>query len=301
MTDIFVVRFKFLSYPPSPLLVSSWLGKGERGMVLYKYLSGLTFRHIQHFQHWRGFQPSSIQHFAVTDPTFCCQDWDSPPKPKGAAATSQSSCSHRLKSGQHSQNFPMPKNRQPSPAAIAQAKQQISHVPGAAVALMGRGFDGSVESAEEVSALALTLEAKPALTQAEIEHRLSTQMITLDAMFYELAVRANGTAQLKPKVALVDLALKVQQSSRKAGLALNTIRNPRQPTQFIKNYVDRQLNQMITTPLPQTETHIPLPQSDRPNVEVLDTRATSSPTRADSNYGSRGNSPQGQRQRTARL
>lgn len=171
----------------------------------------------------------------------------------------------------------MPKQRLPSPASIAHAKQQISHVPNTAIALLGRGFDGSMEDAEQISALALTIESTPALTQAQIEHRLSTQMILLDASFCDCLTRANGTGQLKQKLALIDMAVRVQASSRKTALALDTIRNPKKPTQFIKNYVDRQLNQMVATPSP-----IPLPQDDRPNVEILDSRTATSAARQDS-------------------
>lgn len=171
----------------------------------------------------------------------------------------------------------MPKKRLPSPESIALAKDQMNPSANAALAMLGEPFDGSPEMGEEFAAFAIALQDKPTLSQADIENRLSLQMVALDKTFYNILALSNGAGKLKERLALLEVALKFQQSSRKAALALDTIRNPKKPTQFIKNYVDKQLNNLAPQSTPLT-----LPQDDRPHVEALDSRTTTSTTREDS-------------------
>jgi hypothetical protein len=174
----------------------------------------------------------------------------------------------------------MPKKRLPSPAAIAQAKDQLTPAANCALAMLGEPFDGSVEMGEEFAAIAIVLQDKPTLSQADIENRLTLQMTALDKTFYNLLTMSNGAGKLKERLALLEVALKFQQSSRKAGLALDTIRNPKKPTQFIKNYVDKQLNN-LAAPSPQAPPN-QLTQDDRPHVTILDSRAAGTAAREDS-------------------
>jgi hypothetical protein len=54
--------------------------------------------------------------------------------------------------------------------------------------------------------------------------------------------------------ALAKLGLKAQDQSRKTILALHELRNPKKPTQFIKTYVDKQLN-TLKAEIPQPNQH----------------------------------------------
>jgi hypothetical protein len=159
--------------------------------------------------------------------------------------------------------------KRPSPEAIEQASVDIAPTVGAAVAMAG-SYDGSPQWAEKVAALSEIL-ARPALTQQQIEHRLSTHIVTMDELFYRLLTSAHDAPGADAKLATIETALKVQSATRKTATALDGIRNPKKPSQFIKNYVDKQLNQMVPTgqtPITQIK------EGDRPNVEILDSRAT---------------------------
>jgi hypothetical protein len=158
--------------------------------------------------------------------------------------------------------------KRPSPEAIEQASVDIAPTVGAAVAMAGI-YDGTTQWAEKVAALAEIL-ARPALTQQQIEHRLSTHIITLDELFYRLLTAAHDAPGADAKVATIETALKVQSATRKTATALDGIRNPKK-SQFVKNYIDKQLNQMA--PSGQTSP-TQLKEGDRPNVEILDTRTT---------------------------
>jgi len=163
--------------------------------------------------------------------------------------------------------------KQPSSKAIEQARLETSQVAGAAVALAGH-YDGTTAWGEKVSALSTVL-AQPALTQQQIEHRLSTQIVTLDELFYRLLTGVHSSPGAAAQMATIETALKVQAATRKTATALDGIRNPKKPSQFIKNYVDKQLNQLGSpTQSPSTQ----LKEGDRPNVEILDSRATGTTT-----------------------
>jgi hypothetical protein len=84
-----------------------------------------------------------------------------------------------------------------------------------------------------------------------LEEMLLSQAISLNAFGADLLMKSGGFIQeglvvkfpeLTEKLA--QLGLKAQDSSRKAIMALHELRNPKKPTQFIKNYVNQQLNQL---------------------------------------------------------
>lgn len=87
---------------------------------------------------------------------------------------------------------------------------------------------------------------------ARLEQILFAQSLVLNAAFDNFLRRANActsNAALmshNPEIFanFAALALKCQDQSRKTLLALSEIKNPKKPTQFIKNYVDKQLNQL---------------------------------------------------------
>jgi len=84
-----------------------------------------------------------------------------------------------------------------------------------------------------------------------LEEMLLGQAISLNAFGADALMKASGFIgegmvvkfpELTEKLA--QLGLKAQDSSRKAIMALHELRNPKKPTQFIKNYVNQQLNQL---------------------------------------------------------
>jgi hypothetical protein len=84
-----------------------------------------------------------------------------------------------------------------------------------------------------------------------LEEMLLSQAISLNAFGADLLMKASGFIQegvaLKfPEFTqtLVQMGMKAQDSSRKAIMALHELRNPKKPTQFIKNYINQQLNQL---------------------------------------------------------
>jgi hypothetical protein len=84
-----------------------------------------------------------------------------------------------------------------------------------------------------------------------IEEMLLSQAIALNAFGSDCLMKASGVIKdgmvaKFPELTqtLAQLGLKAQDQSRKAILALNELRNPKKPSQFIKTYVNQQLNQL---------------------------------------------------------
>jgi hypothetical protein len=84
-----------------------------------------------------------------------------------------------------------------------------------------------------------------------LEEMLLSQAIALNAFGSDCLIKAGGF--LKEGLAVkfpeftqtvAQLGLKAQDQSRKAILALNELRNPKKPSQFIRSYVHQQLNQL---------------------------------------------------------
>jgi hypothetical protein len=84
-----------------------------------------------------------------------------------------------------------------------------------------------------------------------LEEMLLSQAIALNAFGADLLMKAGGFIQEGMVVkfpeltqSLAQLGLKAQDQSRKTILALHELRNPKKPSQFIKTYVNQQLNQL---------------------------------------------------------
>lgn len=84
-----------------------------------------------------------------------------------------------------------------------------------------------------------------------LEEMLLSQAIALNAFGADLLMKAGGFIEQGMVVkfpeltqTLAQLGLKAQGESRKAIMALHELRNPKKPAQFIKNYVNQQLNQL---------------------------------------------------------
>lgn len=86
---------------------------------------------------------------------------------------------------------------------------------------------------------------------SHLEEMLLAQAASLNAFAADCLMKASGflTEGMVVKfpeltASLAQMGLKAQDQSRKAILALNELRNPKKPSQFIKNYVHQQLNQV---------------------------------------------------------
>jgi hypothetical protein len=84
-----------------------------------------------------------------------------------------------------------------------------------------------------------------------LEEMLLSQAIALNVFSADCLMKASGfigegLAVKFPELtqSLAQLGLRAQDQSRKTILALNELRNPKKPSQFIKNYVNQQLNQV---------------------------------------------------------
>src|SRR5919202_6814192 len=106
----------------------------------------------------------------------------------------------------------------------------------------------SLEIAEEISERLAEIRAGDT---TYLEEMLLSQAISLNAFSADCLMKASGFIQegLVAKFpeltqSLAQLGLKAQDQSRKTVLALHEVRNPKKPSQFIKNYVHQQLNQV---------------------------------------------------------
>ena len=86
----------------------------------------------------------------------------------------------------------------------------------------------------------------------DIEELLLTQAYTLDCLFTQLTIKGVKALSIPEIVSnmpnlpksLLNLALKAQNQSRSTLQTINEIKNPKRTTTFVKNYVDKQLNQL---------------------------------------------------------
>ncbi len=123
-------------------------------------------------------------------------------------------------------------------------------MPGAQLIAQSASLDKgkSPEIAEEISKRLAEIRAGDT---TYLEEMLLSQAIALNAFGSDLLMKASGFAADGVCVKLPELfqnlaqlGLKAQDQSRKAILALNELRNPKKPSQFIKTYVNQQLNQL---------------------------------------------------------
>lgn len=85
-----------------------------------------------------------------------------------------------------------------------------------------------------------------------VEQTLIAQATTLDSVIHQLLSQMTAGLSQPSLLAerfemitgLAAIALKVQDQSRKTLATLNEIRNPRKPAQFIKHYVNQQMNEL---------------------------------------------------------
>jgi hypothetical protein len=120
---------------------------------------------------------------------------------------------------------------------------------------------------------------------SQLEQILQAQAITLNVAFNHFLIKANGAAQIDTILAnrpeLIEmfarLAFKCQDQSRKTLATLAELKNPKRSTTFIKNYVDKQLNQLnVDEPSPQPTTGAAVtPQLQEDTRAPLDTGSQS--------------------------
>jgi hypothetical protein len=161
-------------------------------------------------------------------------------------------------------------NRKKAIASLSQPQEPIAHPEGkvlhadlspeagasnAMAFVRSRGKAGT-NPAERVGEILKQVEAVKAGDMSNPEAMLYSQALTLQTMFNDLVSVASAlmpSCKAEEAIALFHVALKAQNQCRQTLLALNEVKNPKKPTQFIKNYVNQQLNQLKTESQPQLE------------------------------------------------
>ncbi|XGV99650.1 MAG: hypothetical protein ACAF41_12015 [Leptolyngbya sp. BL-A-14] len=121
------------------------------------------------------------------------------------------------------------------------------------------------------------LQTGEGFSQKELEARLAVQITTLDFLFYNMATASHSAPNTTLRSRLLELALRCQEQSRRTITTLDNIRNPKKPSQFIKNYVDKQVNQLKV----EQESHAATSLEASPYAP-MDTGSTTATARADS-------------------
>ena len=118
----------------------------------------------------------------------------------------------------------------------------------------------------------------------DIEELLLTQANTLNCLFTQLTIKG-VSALASPAIiiknpnlpeSLLNLALKAQNQSRRTLQTISEIKNPKRSTTFVKNYIDKQLNQLSVT---EQESEQPLELGEATNAP-LDINSQTAATRA---------------------
>lgn len=78
----------------------------------------------------------------------------------------------------------------------------------------------------------------------EIQTMLAAQAVTLQAVFNYQMARVGNCGWLDQAEAVFSQAIRAQEQCRKTLATLAEIKNPKRPSQFIKTYVSKQLNQL---------------------------------------------------------
>ncbi len=103
----------------------------------------------------------------------------------------------------------------------------------------------------------------------EVERILYAQSVSLQTAFNRF-MSLSGLHQdnLERCDRFANLALRAQEQCRKTLATLIDIKNPKKPTQFIKNYVDKQLNQLRVDDRDTVNPQMPLQLESRQNAKV---------------------------------
>jgi hypothetical protein len=121
------------------------------------------------------------------------------------------------------------------------------------------------------------LQTGEGFSQKDLEARLAVQITTLDFLFYNMATASHSAPNTDLRSRLLELALRCQEQSRRTITTLDNIRNPKKPNQFIKNYVDKQVNQLKVEQESHTATRL-----EASPYAAMDTGSTATATRTDS-------------------
>ncbi len=104
--------------------------------------------------------------------------------------------------------------------------------------------DGIGRSNQDVVATVSTLDDLN-FTQADLEKRLTLQIAICDRLFAHCSTQAlHGMMKVPQALQVMEVGLRAAEQSRRAIATLDSLRNPKRPTQFIKQYVDKQLNEL---------------------------------------------------------
>jgi hypothetical protein len=82
-------------------------------------------------------------------------------------------------------------------------------------------------------------------TQADLEKRLTLQIAICDRLLAHCSAQAlHGLVKVPLSLQAMEVGLRAAEQARRAIATLDSLRNPKRPTQFIKQYVDKQLNEL---------------------------------------------------------
>lgn len=151
------------------------------------------------------------------------------------------------------------KQMQPSLSPLSEAEIVLQPIANAAISITRLRFPPQ-DLQTNVQVVVDEMIAQTRLLQkgdiSKIEELLYTQALTLDATFHKFLAQAAAassqtsllTHQFELITGLAAVALKAQDQSRKTLVALAELKNPKRSTTFIKNYVNKQLNQLNVEP-----------------------------------------------------
>ncbi len=104
--------------------------------------------------------------------------------------------------------------------------------------------DGIGRSDQGIAATISTLDELN-FTQADLEKRLMVQIAICDRLLAHCSSQAlHGMMKVPQALAVMETGLRAAEQSRRAIATLDSLRNPKRPTQFIKQDVDKQLNEL---------------------------------------------------------
>jgi hypothetical protein len=131
---------------------------------------------------------------------------------------------------------------------------------------------------------------------SNIQKMLAAQAITLQALLTNQMLKGNRSKNPDVAATHYEQALRAQEQCRKTLATLADIKSPKRPTQFIQNYVDKQLNQI------RVEQKISSNPSDEKSLEAstnerMDIRAQTTAIGADSPVETVGESDRPQKRR----
>jgi len=141
------------------------------------------------------------------------------------------------------------KNLKPTPELTAYSSAVVSlSLPEYAAAELTRFVSGCYDQTGVLEGLAGLAKCRIKAASKDFEgeaHRiLMSQILSLNAVYEQHIKLASVVTDLEQRERLFTIAFKAQEQMRRTLDSLSDIKNPKKPSQFIKNYVNEQINQL---------------------------------------------------------